>query len=280
MFSGITNRHRAKRITAYTSAAGAGAFVICNGVKAAVIYKDFTNSPLTLQSLRDDSPSLYNTQQLDIDQDGIYDVSFTLYNYVGDQTDHFEVDKNLAAPNVKILTTDPLYQGDRFYPVHSFETGNILSSQNPEANGHTKNEIRLSENSGLTYFAEPERYLGLVTSGGFNAWIEIQIDTANVKRGKLEIKGYAYENTGKPLPVGRSVPNEEQLESPLVAEPDPLTVAELDPLPVALIDEYKGGEYPEDVVTIPEPSFAAVALGLLSAGALGVATWRRNKKLK
>jgi len=239
---------RNKRIAAYTSAASAGAFVVSNCADAAVVYKDYSNSPLELQIMGEDGRSVYNNLPLDVDSDGIYDVSFSIYNYLsGDQSDHIQIEKNNSASNVKILTPDPLLMGDRFYPVQSFESGYLLSAKTPEAVGFDSSEIRLSQHDGLTYFAEPDRFLGLVTSGGFNAWVELQIDASNIKNVKLSVKGYAYEDEGKPLPAG-------------------------------LVNEYTGGEMPEDVVTIPESSFAAVALGLLSAGVLGLGTWRRHKK--
>lgn len=265
--------YRAKRISAYTTAASTGAFALCNGVNAAVVYQDYTDSPLTLQTLEDNGSSLYNNLELDIDNDGIIDVSFSLYNYAGDQTDHIEVEKNTSAPKVKILTSDQLLAGDRFYPVQSFAAGALISNNTPEAVGHNEIEIRLSQHDGLTYFADPGRYLGLVTSAGFNAWIEIQIDTSNIKRAKLEIKGFAYEDSGKPLQVG---PNEAMIE-PYKTDAIDEAVASL---AVSISETNAEGEYPEDVVTIPEPAFTTLALGLLSAGALGLATWRRNKLQK
>jgi MYXO-CTERM domain-containing protein len=172
---------------------------MAHAASAGVVHTDLSEAPLVLTG----GESSYSQFPLDIDNDGLNDVSFTIYHYGAAGTEHIQVQQESSE---KIFTSDPVYVGDRVYPVASFLDGMTISDASPVAKGHSEKEIRLTRASGKTTFSKSGSYLGLKTSGGFNAWVLLETDTSDPKRQILSIRGYAYQDDSeKPIPAA-SIP--------------------------------------------------------------------------
>jgi len=222
---------RVKKLAAYTSAASAGAFTLGQFSHAAVVYTDLTSSPINITG-----GSTFTTSPIDIDGDTFADLSFLVYHYGASSTDHIEILQNSS---LNVFTAELSYSGSSLYPIAAFSYGATIAAGSSHVATHS--QLRITTDSpGATEKTTFSLggYLGLQTSSGFNAWVEIQTDVSDMSQHTLTITGYAYESTGASIDAG-------------------VTTA---------------------AAPVPEPAETAVALGLLSAGAMGLARWRRRKE--
>lgn len=194
-----------KRLFAYSSAAGLGAFAADRSADAALIRGSETGfDPITLEA----TGGYFNQSFfLDIDNDLLNEFQIRLYSNTADTSDAVQIDSINTGASVQILTPfgSSYNSGISTNPVGAFVEGSLIGNSLPTVNlsGYPI-PWAASRDAMTTYndFSGERKYLGVRGSSGSYAWVRMDINMDTLGSPSVTVSDYGFEdNVGMSLVV-------------------------------------------------------------------------------